>query len=229
MKILPRIRIVSSSLILSLFLLTLLPAKSLAASVYFEPVSGFINSTNPLLSVFVESTTTEPEIASANIQITYPTNVEISEIDTTTGEFDSYIQKSVEGNTITINAVNNAGNYKSGVVKLASIRLNVLANNEKVDLTITPDSEITGAGGEQLLTETINASFTINLSPEEAALLEGAGAIEEITEPEPTVPQETATVPETGWNNIPLYAGVSAGLLVLGLANFVITPNRRKQ
>src|SRR3989344_487934 len=138
MKNLPRLPLLFF-LLISFFVLAL-PSKTYASTVYFEPVEGFVEFKEFLISVYVESTTTEPEIASANVKITYPSSIDVLSVNN--GEFDSYIQKDFDSTTrtVTINAVNNAGNYKSGNVKLASVRFEVLQNSQQAALTVTSDS-----------------------------------------------------------------------------------------
>lgn len=197
----------------------LLPAASEAASAYISPATGFIKETNFKISVYVESTTAEPEIASAQLKITYPDSVSV--VTVTPGEFDSYLDQSADAatRTISINALNNAGNYKSGKVKVASITFDAVVDSGQVQLTITPDSEINGSGGEQLLTETINGVYTLDLTP-------AVGAV--------TTPPTTTTTPEsttgadikTGGNQLGLYLAISLGLVALGVVSYA-NPLRR--
>lgn len=193
----------------------LLPAQVDAASAYISPATGFIKESNFKISVYVESTTAEPEIASSQLKITYPTTVNV--VSVTEGEFDSYLDKSADAatRTISINALNNAGNYKSGKVKVASISFDAAVDAGQVQLTITPDSEINGSGGEQLLTETINGVYTLDVAP-------AVGAPTTTTTTTTTTPSEATTGKDikTGGNQVVLYLAISLGLVALGVVSY---------
>jgi hypothetical protein len=192
----------------------LLPTASEAASAYISPATGFIKESNFKISVYVESTTAEPEIASAQLKITYPEAVSV--VSVTEGEFDSYLDKSADATTrtISINALNNAGNYKSGKVKVASISFDAAVDTGQVQLTITPDSEINGSGGEQLLTETVNGVYTLDIAP-------AVGAPSATTTTTTTTPESTTGASiKTGGNQIGLYLAISLGLVALGVISY---------
>lgn len=199
----------------------LFPVKANASSAYISPTSGLITVENFKVSFYVESTTSEPEMAGAQIKITYPANVKVVSINN--GEFDSYLEKVDNAATreISINAVNNAGNYKSGKVKLASVDFQALEKTGQVQLTISSTSEINGAGGEQLLTETINGVYSLSL-PETTTTTTTEETSATTTEStvavgSPSV-ETTASVPATGItdNKILLYALVSFSMIGLG-------------
>jgi hypothetical protein len=207
-----------AKILVGFFFLTLLffvsVKSSLAASAYISPATGFIKEPSFLVSVYVESATTEPKIAGANINITYPTTVNVSAINQ--GDFDSYIEKSFDATTrvIKINAVNNAGNYKSGKVKLASIKFDTAANTGQVQLVIKNDSGISGEGGQQLLTETINGVYTIEIEGTSTG-----GDTSGTTGTDNTGTDNT--VPETGKNDFLLFTIISTALIGLGLLTLV--------
>ncbi len=194
------------------FVILALPASALAASAYISPATGLIKDPTFKVSVYVESSTGEPEIAGTTMKITYPTNVNVTSINN--GDFDSYLEKTYDDTTrmITVNAINNAGNYKSGKVKVASINFDTAANTGNVQLTIDPSSSISGAGGEQLLTETINGVYTLEVT--------GATVETEVTTVPTTVETTPAVVPETGINNVATYVILSTALIGLGLLVF---------
>lgn len=191
------------------------PVKSLAASAYFSPQQGIIQVKNFSISVFVESTTTEPKIASTQLKISYPANVKVVSIEQ--GQFDSYIEKADNPTTrqISFNAVNNAGNYKSGQVKVALIKFETTDNTGQVQLAIQSDSEISGEGGEQLLTETINGTYSLDIKQENPV-----GAVTTTTVPAETTTVEKPAVPETGVSNIFVYLAMSFGLVILGIVSY---------
>ncbi len=203
------------------FAVLALPTSVLAASAYITPATGLITKNNFKVSVYVESTTSEPEIASANIKITYPNILNVVSIED--GDFDSYLEKTNDPATsqITINAINNAGSYKSGKVKVASINFDTTATTGDVLLTIDSGSSIAGANGEQLLTETINGVYTLQIE-------NTTPPAEETPPTTETPPTATDEVPETGVNDLLPYAILSAALMGLGLVVFA-NPLQRKQ
>ncbi len=195
------------------FLTLMLPSVALAASAYITPATGLITKKNFKVSVYVESTTSEPEIASANLKITYPSTLNVVSISE--GDFDSYLEKKNDAalHQISINAINNAGSYKSGKVKVASINFDTSATSGDVQLTIDSSSSIAGANGEQLLTETINGVYTLQIQEETPPTT---------TPPATTTPSagQKGGVPETGDNNLIMYSILSAALVGLGLVIF---------
>jgi len=205
-----------------LFALTLFVSKSFAASAYISPATGLINKSSFKVSVYVESSTTEPQMASANIKINYPSSVKVVSIND--GDFDSYVEKTFDETTklISISATNNAGNYKSGQVKVASINFEAIDTTGQVQLAIATNSAITGAGGEQLLTETINGGYTLSLPQETTPTT--TPIPDPVVTPNPvvsTTPQSTSSsVPVTGGNDFMLYLIVSLGLIGLGFASY---------
>lgn len=217
MKVLPKnitVRVLFASIFLVVFLVTF-PSAALAASAYVSPATGLITNQNFKVSFYVESTATEPEIAGAELIISYPKTVSVVSINN--GEFDSYIEKANDPATgqVTINALNNAGTYKTGKVKVASINFEAKEASGEVQLTISSSSGISGAGGEQLLTETINGVYTLEVAdlatietPTEGTGGDATGA---------PVVEEPPVVPETGTNSILLFALISSGLIGLGL------------
>lgn len=225
MNKLPNFRKLVSTLVLSTALVAYSTSTALAASAYINPSQGKITSKNFLVSVYVESSVSEPQIASTELKITYPATVNVVSI--AQGEFDSYLDKSFDttSRTITIKAVNNAGNYKSGKVKVAGINFESAADTGTAKLTIDPTSKISGAGGEELLTETIDSNYTL--------------AIESTTEPTPTPSVAatggttnnggtTTTTPETGVNDVVYYAIISTLLLAGGVYLAKTSVNLRK-
>ncbi len=181
-----------------------------AASAYINPSQGRITAKTFLVSVYVESSTSEPEMASSKIKITYPASVNV--ISVNNGDFDTYLEKNFDATTrvITINAVNNAGNYKSGKVKLASINFETVEIAGQAQLTIDPQSEISGSGGEALLTETINSTYT--LSVQETT----TDTTQTDTTTDTTVTTTTSNVPSTGVSDIAFYALVASILMASG-------------
>lgn len=195
----------------SFFLLN--PIQANASSAYVSPTSGLITVQSFKVSFYVESTAGEPEIAGAHLKITYPANIKVVSINN--AEFDSYIEKvdNPTTRTISINAVNNAGNYKSGKVKLASVDFEAVESTGQVQLSIDSTSEINGAGGEQLLTETINGVYSLNLP---TTTVESTPAVGSPSTETSTVVATTA-VPETGGNNVMVYLLISSILIALGI------------
>lgn len=196
------------SFIFALGLITI-TTSSLAASAYINPSKGRITQKQFLVSVYVESSATEPQIASADIKINYPANVTVLAVND--GEFDSYVEKNYDATTrvVTVKAVNNAGNYKQGQVKVASINFESTQNTGAVTLTIDPQSEISGAGGEQLLTETIDSSYTIDVQVADTTTTTTADTTTDTT-------SQTSDVPATGVNETMRYILISATLLLAG-------------
>ena len=212
-------KLVFSVLVFFVLLLTSSVSIVLAASSYVAPTGGTINQQTFLISIYAESAATEPAISAANLKVSYTNNVKVVAINN--GEFDSYIQKDDNSATreITINAVNTAGNYKTGKVKVASINFEPLQTIGEVQIVISPNSEVLGAGGEQLLTETIDAVYTLNV----AQLASTATTTP--TTPTTTEPDGAkATVPSTGFNEIKYYAIISALLIGAGI---LVAQNRK--
>lgn len=201
------------------FFISATPA--LAASAYISPATGLITNSSFKVSVYVESSATEPQIAGADIKINYPANVTVVSINN--GDFDSYVEKTFDATThqIKINALNNAGNYKSGKVKLASVNFDTAATTGQVQLTIDPTSGISGADGTQLLTETINGVYTLDIAGDTTTTppADDATAI--------TPEGKGAPVPETGGNSILVYGLIAAGLLGAGVLT-IINPLKRR-
>src|SRR3989338_3860168 len=213
MNSLPKITKISV-LFFSLVLFSSLTVKANASSAYVSPTSGLITVENFKVSFYVESTTSEPEMAGANLKITYPANVKVVSVNN--GEFDSYLEKVDNPATreISINAVNNAGNYKSGKVKIASVDFQALEKTGQVQLTISSTSQINGAGGEQLLTETINGVYNLSL-PETtpvASIAVGSPSV---------ATTSVASVPATGIgdNKVAYYFVISLSMIGLGVAS----------
>lgn len=209
-----------ASLSFAAFILIVLanPTPALAASAYISPATGLITNSSFKVSVYVESSSTEPQIASTHIKISYPADVNVVSIDN--GDFDSYIQKDTNttAREISINAVNNAGSYKTGKVKVASINFDTQLKTGQVQLTISSSSEINGAGGEQLLTETINGVYSLNISSGTTT-----PAVESI--PAAATTEVTTTeVPATGGNNFVYYMIISTTLIALGIITFLKSP-----
>ena len=221
--------------------LAIFPNSALAASAYVSPATGLITNQNFKVSFYVESSATEPEIAGAELVITYPSNISVVSINE--GEFDSYVEKSNNSDErkITINAINNAGSYKSGKVKVASVNFEALQNSGDVQLTITSSSGISGAGGEQLLTETINGVYTLDIAEEITTTGEDNSTAEEsqmedsaetvgggVGSPSAGETEESPAVPETGGNDIIVSALISAGLIGVGLLAFALPLNKNE-
>lgn len=196
-----------------------LSVKADASSAYISPTSGLITVENFKVSFYVESTTSEPEMAGAHLKITYPANVKVVSINN--GEFDSYLEKvdNTETREISINAVNNAGNFKSGKVKLASVDFQALETTGQVQLTISSTSEINGAGGEQLLTETINGVYNLSLPETTAAATSADTSVTSIAVGSPSVETTAvASVPATGIgdNKVVYYLIISLSMIGFG-------------
>jgi hypothetical protein len=182
------------SVSLSAVALFVATTSSLAASAYITPATGVITNKNFKVTLYVESNITEPEISSGKIKITYPASVSVSAI--TDGDFDTYAEKNNDTatKTITVNASNTTP--KNGKIRLASISFEAIQNTGQVQLTLASDSNITGAGGEQLLTETVNGLYTLEISS--------------TVIPTPTtVGTTTATVTPTGITGTNLKTGIA--------------------
>lgn len=206
--------------------MTLSTNKVLAASAWINPGTGTITgntvgdtwSPRFKVSVMLTSYDSEPEMSGATINIAYPSNVKVISIDE--GDFDTYVKKDFNAttNSIEIQAVNQAGTYKTGEVRLASITFEPLSNTGEVQLTINSNSVISGSGGEQLLTETINGVYTLNIqdpSANETTTTTTTGS----TGTETTVTETTTGAQiETGiTDSLSTYLLVSLGLIASGL------------
>ena len=192
---------------LSLSMFASVSSDALAASAYISPATGLVTNKSFKVSVYVESTITEPEMASAQVKLTFPANV--TAISVTDGEFDSYLEKNIDATTrtISINAVNTTN--KNGKVKLASISFETTLTTGQVQLLIASDSTITGAGGEQLLTETVNGTYNLNIT-----------ATTDTTATDTTVTDTTSAVPETGTNETLFYLILAAAFISSGIFSF---------
>lgn len=219
MQYLPKIKTLFASIFIGLFVFAAIPSSIHAATAYFSPTQGIVQSQQFKISVYVESSTMEPEMASSQIVITYPESLRV--VGVTQGDFDNYTEHSANAatRTITISATNNPGTYKSGPVRIASIDLEAVQAQGPAELLISQSSQITGAGGEQLLTETVNAGYTLNI-------LDGDFADED-TMPTTTpgaggttdeIVGEGKGVPATGGNQIAVYLIISTLLVGLGIA-----------
>ena len=198
-----------------------LSVEAYASSAYVSPTSGLITVENFKVSFYVESGASEPEMAGANLKITYPANVKVVSVNN--GEFDSYLEKVDNPATreISINAVNSAGNFKSGKVKVASVDFQALEKTGQVQLTISSTSQINGAGGEQLLTETINGVYNLSL-PETTAATSADTSVTSIAVGSPSVTTTSeAVVPATGIgdNKIVYYLIISISMIGLGVTS----------
>lgn len=201
-----------SSIAFSLVLVLIVPSRSYAATAFIEPSQGTINARTFQVVLHVESSISEPEIASTNIKISYPASVTATEI--TEGDFDSYLEKTIDSTArvVTIKAVNNAQNYKSGDVELGLVKFTTNQDTGQVQLVISEQSEITGAGGEQLFTESINSNFTLKYEDPT-----GTTATDPTTTTTTTTTDTTGTAPETGINETLQYVLISAAMLIGGL------------
>jgi expansin (peptidoglycan-binding protein) len=167
------------------------------------------------VSVYVESTITEPQMSGSQIKLTYPQGV--TAIAVTDGEFDSYLEKNIDSTTrtISINAVNNAGNEKNGKIKLASISFETTLTTGQIQLLIASDSTITGTGGEQLLTETVNGTYNLKI--------DGTGTATDTTatttDTDATLSTTTA-VPVTGTNETLFYLTIAALFMTAGVFSY---------
>jgi len=195
--------------------------KALAASAWINPQTGRITgNTNGStwspqfrVSIMVTSYDSEPEMAGATIKLTHSSNVKVVSIED--GDFDTYIKKDfdADNNTIEIQAVNQSGTYKTGDVRLASITFEPLSNTGDVQLTIEQDSVISGAGGEQLLTETIKGVYTLDIQDPNNTTTGGEGS-----ETQPTKETTTGAEIETGiTDSLSIYLLISIGLIATGL------------
>jgi len=191
---------------------------SLAASAYITPGTGVITNKNFKVTLYVESSITEPEIASGKIKITYPAAVTVSAI--TDGDFDSYAEKNNDTatKTITISASNTTP--KNGKIRLASVSFEAAQNTGQVQLTVASDSNITGTGGEQLLTETVNGLYTLDVAAATATTptptptgTATAGTTPAVS---PTVKKTTGTDLKTGITDNPLPYLVASIALIAG-------------
>lgn len=203
----------NQSLLVSFFglaLFSLASTDALAASAYISPATGLVTNKSFKVSVYVESTITEPEMAGAQVKLTYPANV--TAVSVTDGEFDSYMEKNIDAatRTISINAVNTTN--KNGKVKLASISFETTLTTGQVQLLIASDSTITGAGGEQLLTETVNGTYNLNITATDTTATD--------TTATDTTVDTTSTVPETGTNEIFFYLILATALISSGIFSF---------
>ena len=200
-----------AKLLLNLIVITsftiLTTSKVLAASAYISPASGLITNSTFKVSLFTESLESEPQIKSSDITISYPSNVQVVSIDN--GDYDSYLQKTFDAakGEIKVSASNTTG--KSGKLKIVSISFKPLAKTGEVKLNITPDSKITGVGSEQLLTETVNSVYNLDVSNLDTST---PGTTQPVN-PGTTKPE----VPDTGRNEIVMYSILSLILLASGV------------
>lgn len=188
---------------------------SLAASAYVTPGTGVITNKNFKVTLYVESSITEPEIASGKIKLTYPAAVTVSAI--TDGDFDTYAEKNNDTatKTITINASNTTP--KNGKIRLASISFEAAQNTGQVQLTVASDSNITGTGGEQLLTETVNGLYTLEVSAAATTpTVTPTGTVTTTPAVSPTVKQTTGTDLKTGIADNPMPYLIASIALILG-------------
>lgn len=213
MNYLPKLK--PLSFIVALVLSLSITSASHAASAYISPAQGLITAQSFMMSVYVESTTTEPQISSTQLKISYPQTVKV--VSVTEGQFDSYLEMADNptARQISINAVNNAGNFKSGQVKVASIRFEALSNTGQVQLTIESDSEISGAGGEQLLTEIINGQYTLNIAGSTPATSTPSTVATTSVTTEPGLSEQAL-----GVNDFGIYLAISLGLVALGIVSY---------
>lgn len=213
MNILPKIKHSSFAGALGVLAVALTSTYASAASSYISPATGLITNKSFKVSVYVESTITEPQMSGAKIKLTYPQGV--TALAVTDGEFDSYLEKNIDSTTrtISINAVNTAGNEKNGKIKAASISFETTLTTGPIQLQIASDSTITGTGGEQLLTDTVPGNYTLKI--------EGTGT-DTTTDPTTTTttPVTTTAVPVTGTNEVLFYLVIAAGLISAGLFSF---------
>jgi len=213
MNILSKFKKYSVASLLGLSIVALSSSYASAASSYISPATGLITNQSFKVSVYVESTITEPQMSGAQIKLTYPEGV--TALSVTDGEFDSYLEKNIDSTarTISINAVNSAGNGKNGKIKLASISFETTLTTGQLQLTIASDSTITGTGGEQLLTETVPGSYTLNISATTA----------DTTAPTTDTTATTSTttaVPVTGTNEIFFYLVLAIALISGGVLSY---------
>ena len=213
MNILSKFKKYSVASLLGLSIVALSSSYASAASSYISPATGLITNQSFKVSVYVESTITEPQMSGAQIKLTYPEGV--TALSVTDGEFDSYLEKNIDSTarTISINAVNSAGNGKNGKIKLASISFETTLTTGQLQLAIASDSTITGTGGEQLLTETVPGSYTLNISATTA----------DTTAPTTDTTATTSTttaVPVTGTNEIFFYLVLAIALISGGVLSY---------
>lgn len=219
MKFLPIIRLKNSIILLTTLVVLLLAtsSKTFAASSYISPATGLITNSTFKVSAYVESSDLEPAISGATIIITHTPNVKV--ISISDGAFDNYLQKTFDPatNEIKIEAVNNSGSYKTGKVKLASITFESATNAGDVQLTIGANSTVSGASGEQLLTETINGVYSLEIVSATGSET-GVGGGGETTTTTTTTESTTGADITTGGNSIVNYLLLSLGLIGLGIA-----------
>lgn len=217
MNILPKIKQYFVAGFLGLFLLGLSGTSAFAASSYISPATGLITNKSFKVSVYVESTITEPQMSGAQVKLTFPQGV--TAVSVTDGEFDSYLEKSIDSTTrtISINAVNNAGNEKNGKVKLASISFDTTLTTGQIQLGIDSSSTITGVGGEQLLTETVPGTYNLNIT---GATTEATTTTDTTVGTTTTTETTTTTVPETGASEVLFYFVIAAALISSGVYSF---------
>jgi|694.fasta_scaffold00063_30 hypothetical protein len=215
MNILPKFTKYLLASIFGLAVLSLSSNYASAASSYISPATGLITNKSFKVSVYVESTITEPQMSGSQIKLTYPQGV--TAIAVTDGEFDSYLEKNIDSTTrtISINAVNNAGNEKNGKIKLASISFETTLTTGQIQLLIASDSTITGTGGEQLLTETVNGTYNLKI--------DGTGTATDTTatttDTDATLSTTTA-VPVTGTNETLFYLTIAAIFMTAGVFSY---------
>jgi hypothetical protein len=215
MNILPKFTKYLLASIFGLAVLSLSSNYASAASSYISPATGLITNKSFKVSVYVESTITEPQMSGSQIKLTYPQGV--TAIAVTDGEFDSYLEKNIDSTTrtISINAVNNAGNEKNGKINLASISFETTLTTGQIQLLIASDSTITGTGGEQLLTETVNGTYNLKI--------DGTGTATDTTatttDTDATLSTTTA-VPVTGTNETLFYLTIAAIFMTAGVFSY---------
>jgi hypothetical protein len=215
MNILPKFTKYLLASIFGLAVLSLSSNYASAASSYISPATGLITNKSFKVSVYVESTITEPQMSGSQIKLTYPQGV--TAIAVTDGEFDSYLEKNIDSTTrtISINAVNNAGNEKNGKIKLASISFETTLTTGQIQLLIASDSTITGTGGEQLLTETVNGTYNLKI--------DGTGTATDTTATTTDTDaalSSTTEVPVTGTNETLFYLTMAALFMAAGVFSY---------
>lgn len=178
----------------------MLANKMYAASAYVAPQNGFIDQPNFRINVFVESLETEPKVASTELTLNHSANIKVVSIEN--GEFTNYTQKTFDATTNQIKIGANNATPTSGKVRLATITFNVLEKTGEATVNIASTSTVVGAGSEQILTESIQGKYILD--------------VQAVAGTTPAATQPAGTVPKTGGNDLFVYILVSAALVLSG-------------
>lgn len=188
---------------LFVFLASARQSKIYAASAYVAPQNGLINQQNFKVNVFVESLETEPKVASTELTINHSANIKVLTIEK--GEFTNYTQTNFDPATNQIKIAANNATPTSGKVRLATITFSVKESTGEATVNIATTSTIVGAGSEQILTESIQGKYILDVQLAAAT-------------PTPTGGVSTQpSVPETGGSDMMVYIFASVVLVASGI------------